>query len=92
VVTLLHDEAKVDYVAPGHCTGEPAFAALMQAFGDHYLYAGLGTVIALGPQPHPLVSRGSSDRALAGEERSSYFGSKYCPRTSEHPPVCRSPG
>jgi len=65
VVTLLHDTAKIDYVAPGHCTGEPAFTALMQSFGDHYLYAGLGTVIALGPQPHSLVSRDSSDRAPA---------------------------
>jgi 7,8-dihydropterin-6-yl-methyl-4-(beta-D-ribofuranosyl)aminobenzene 5'-phosphate synthase len=54
-VTLLHDTARVDYIAPGHCTGEPAFAALMNAFGDHYLYAGLGTVIALEPQPHPLA-------------------------------------
>jgi 7,8-dihydropterin-6-yl-methyl-4-(beta-D-ribofuranosyl)aminobenzene 5'-phosphate synthase len=34
-------------MAPGHCTGEPAFAALRKAFGDHYLYAGLGSVIEL---------------------------------------------
>src|SRR5580698_8269314 len=27
-VTALHDRFKVDYVAPGHCTGETAFAAL----------------------------------------------------------------
>ncbi len=51
IVTGLHDGAKVDYVAPGHCTGEPTFAALRKAFGDHYLYAGLGTTIALGPTP-----------------------------------------
>jgi len=24
---------------PGHCTGEPEFAALKRAFGDHYVYA-----------------------------------------------------
>lgn len=47
-VTLLHDRAQVDYIAPGHCTGEPAFAALERAFGKRYLYAGLGTVIGLG--------------------------------------------
>jgi hypothetical protein len=40
----------------------------MQSFGDHYLYDGLGTVIALGPQPHPLVSCDSSDGALAYAE------------------------
>jgi 7,8-dihydropterin-6-yl-methyl-4-(beta-D-ribofuranosyl)aminobenzene 5'-phosphate synthase len=28
IVTALHDTFKVEYVAPGHCTGEPAFAAL----------------------------------------------------------------
>jgi 7,8-dihydropterin-6-yl-methyl-4-(beta-D-ribofuranosyl)aminobenzene 5'-phosphate synthase len=45
VVTALHDRFKVDYIAPGHCTGEPAFTALKKAFGDHYLYAGLGTTL-----------------------------------------------
>jgi metal-dependent hydrolase (beta-lactamase superfamily II) len=43
VVSALHDTYKVDFIAPGHCTGEPAFAALRKAFGEHYLYAGLGT-------------------------------------------------
>jgi len=47
IVTALHDTFKVEYVAPGHCTGEPAFAALKKAFGDHYEYAGLGTTIEL---------------------------------------------
>ena len=44
-VTSLHETWKVDDVAPGHCTGEPAFAALQKAFGERYLYAGLGTRI-----------------------------------------------
>ena len=48
IVTVLHDTFKVQYVAPGHCTGEPAFTALKKAFGEHYLYAGLGTTLALG--------------------------------------------
>lgn len=52
VVSALHDAFKVEYVAPGHCTGEPAFAALKKAFGDRYLYAGLGTTLALSPTPH----------------------------------------
>lgn len=47
IVTALHDIFKVEYVAPGHCTGEPAFAALKTAFGDRYLYAGLGTTLEL---------------------------------------------
>src|SRR6266513_281088 len=47
IVTALHDRFKVEYVAPGHCTGEPAFTALKKAFGDHYLYAGLGTTLTL---------------------------------------------
>jgi len=44
-VTALHDQFRVEYVAPGHCTGEPAFTALKQAFADHYIYAGLGTTL-----------------------------------------------
>jgi 7,8-dihydropterin-6-yl-methyl-4-(beta-D-ribofuranosyl)aminobenzene 5'-phosphate synthase len=47
MVTALHDTFKVEYVAPGHCTGEPAFAALKKAFGDRYKYAGLGTTLEL---------------------------------------------
>jgi 7,8-dihydropterin-6-yl-methyl-4-(beta-D-ribofuranosyl)aminobenzene 5'-phosphate synthase len=44
VVMSLHDRWRVDQIAPGHCTGEPAFAALKQIFGARYVYAGLGTV------------------------------------------------
>jgi 7,8-dihydropterin-6-yl-methyl-4-(beta-D-ribofuranosyl)aminobenzene 5'-phosphate synthase len=47
IVTALHDKWKVDRVALGHCTGEPAFAAFQRAFGVHYNYAGLGSVIEL---------------------------------------------
>jgi 7,8-dihydropterin-6-yl-methyl-4-(beta-D-ribofuranosyl)aminobenzene 5'-phosphate synthase len=47
-VAALKDTFKVENVAPGHCTGEPTFAALKKAFGDRYLYAGLGTALPLG--------------------------------------------
>ena len=50
-VEALHDTYKVDYIAPGHCTGEPAFAALKKAFGEHYLYAGLGTTVTAATAP-----------------------------------------
>jgi len=42
VAQALRDEWQVQTVAPGHCTGEPAFLALSEAFGNRYLYAGLG--------------------------------------------------
>ena len=38
---------KVRKIAPGHCTGELAFARLKKAYGENYLYAGLGTTVAL---------------------------------------------
>ena len=47
IATVLHDQYKLDLVAPGHCTGEPEFAALKKTFGDRYVYAGAGTVIEL---------------------------------------------
>lgn len=50
IVMALHDTFKVAYIAPGHCTGEPAFTALKKAFADRYLYAGLGTVLSLDAQ------------------------------------------
>jgi len=54
IAAVLHDQYKLDRVAPGHCTGEPEFAALRRAFGDHYVYAGLGSVVDL---PGATVSR-----------------------------------
>jgi 7,8-dihydropterin-6-yl-methyl-4-(beta-D-ribofuranosyl)aminobenzene 5'-phosphate synthase len=45
ISAALHDQWKLDYVAVGHCTGEPTFAALQKTFGDRYIYAGLGTVM-----------------------------------------------
>lgn len=45
VVEHLKTKWKVQRIAPGHCTGEPAFSRLKKAFGENYLYAGLGTKI-----------------------------------------------
>ncbi len=64
VVKSLRDTFKVAYIAPGHCTGEPAFAELKKGFGDRYLYAGLGTTFALGPKPH-AVARGAENTSPA---------------------------
>ena len=47
LATELHDNLKIDRIAPGHCTGEPEFAALKKTFGDRYVYAGAGTVVDL---------------------------------------------
>jgi len=43
LVEDLKTKWKVQRIAPGHCTGEPAFARLKKAYGENYLYAGLGT-------------------------------------------------
>lgn len=73
IVTGLRDTWKVDYVAPGHCTGEPTFAALKRAFGERYLYAGLGTTIALGATPHPAAGvRHEVAQALDEHDLRSY--------------------
>jgi 7,8-dihydropterin-6-yl-methyl-4-(beta-D-ribofuranosyl)aminobenzene 5'-phosphate synthase len=47
LTTALRDHWRLDRVAPGHCTGEPGFAALARAFGDRYVYAGLGSTVKL---------------------------------------------
>src|SRR5215467_1847085 len=43
LANALHDKWRIDRIAPGHCTGEPAFAKLKQVFGASYVYAGLGS-------------------------------------------------
>ena len=73
ITRVLHDVHKVDYVAPGHCTGEPTFVALRRAFGDRYLYAGLGTTIALTPMPHVLADD-RSHPAFDATELAEYRG------------------
>lgn len=47
LVQRLHQQWRVTQVAPGHCTGEPAFATLQREYGDDYLYAGLGRRVVL---------------------------------------------
>jgi len=47
ISTALHERWKLDGIAPGHCTGEPAFAILQRNFGDQYHYAGLGSVVSI---------------------------------------------
>ena len=59
-VATLKETYKVESIAPGHCTGEPTFAALKRAFGDRYLYAGLGTTLSLGPNTGPPMRRGEA--------------------------------
>ena len=59
VIALLRDKFKVESVAPGHCTGEATFAALRRAFGERYLYAGLGTSFALGATRRAVAAAGA---------------------------------
>lgn len=63
IAASLRDTWKIENVAPGHCTGEPTFAALREAFGDRYVYAGAGTVLELGKSRRadagPLVHKAS---------------------------------
>jgi 7,8-dihydropterin-6-yl-methyl-4-(beta-D-ribofuranosyl)aminobenzene 5'-phosphate synthase len=69
----LHDNWKVAFIAPGHCTGEPAFAILKETFGDKYVYAGLGSTVVLGPQ---VIVKAEANqpvqRAMDAEDYRSY--------------------
>src|SRR5215467_2220034 len=50
IAVALRDDLNVGFIAPAHCTGEPAFAILKETFGDRYIEAGLGTTVLLGPK------------------------------------------
>jgi len=47
IARALRDQWRVERIAPGHCTGEPGFAALQEVFGENYLFAGLGESVRL---------------------------------------------
>jgi 7,8-dihydropterin-6-yl-methyl-4-(beta-D-ribofuranosyl)aminobenzene 5'-phosphate synthase len=47
VAAVLHDTYRVARLAPGHCTGEPAFRWFKQVWQRQYVYAGVGSVIPL---------------------------------------------
>jgi 7,8-dihydropterin-6-yl-methyl-4-(beta-D-ribofuranosyl)aminobenzene 5'-phosphate synthase len=64
-VTALKDTFKGESIAPGHC------AALKKAFGDQYLYAGLGTTLPLGAKTGSDVRRGEGP-ALQQDDLTTY--------------------
>jgi 7,8-dihydropterin-6-yl-methyl-4-(beta-D-ribofuranosyl)aminobenzene 5'-phosphate synthase len=73
VIATLRDTYKVAYVAPGHCTGEPTFTALRKAFGENYLYAGLGSTLVLGGIPRAVGASGrTAPPALSDDDLQSY--------------------
>jgi 7,8-dihydropterin-6-yl-methyl-4-(beta-D-ribofuranosyl)aminobenzene 5'-phosphate synthase len=47
IAAALRDTYKVDRLAPGHCTGEPAFYRFKNTWKGNYTYAGVGSVIPL---------------------------------------------
>jgi 7,8-dihydropterin-6-yl-methyl-4-(beta-D-ribofuranosyl)aminobenzene 5'-phosphate synthase len=71
VVATLKDTYKVERIAPGHCTGEPTFAALKKAFADRYIYAGLGTTVALAANAGSDTRRGEGP-ALQQDDLNTY--------------------
>ena len=73
IAASLRDSFNVHFIAPVHCTGEPAFAILKESFGDRYLYAGLGTTLLLGPKVTVKAEAGQPSRqAMDAEDLRSY--------------------
>ena len=68
IAASLRDNWSVRYIAPVHCTGEPAFAILKETFGDRYIYAGLGTTVLLGPKVTVKAEAGQPNKMAMDEE------------------------
>jgi hypothetical protein len=73
IAASLRDRLNVRFIAPVHCTSEPAFAILKESFGDRYLYAGLGTTLLLGPKVTAKAEAEQPSRqAMDAEDLHSY--------------------
>jgi hypothetical protein len=73
IAASLRDNLNVRFIAPAHCTGEPAFAILKESFGDRYIYAGLGTTVLLGPKVTVKAEAGQPNKqAMDAEDLRSY--------------------
>jgi 7,8-dihydropterin-6-yl-methyl-4-(beta-D-ribofuranosyl)aminobenzene 5'-phosphate synthase len=68
IAASLRDTWSVRYIAPTHCTGEPAFAILKDAFADRYIYAGLGTTVLLGPKVTVKAEAGQPNKVAMDED------------------------
>ena len=73
IAAFLHDEANVGFIAPTHCTGEPAFAILKESFGDKYVYTGLGSTVVVGEKVTVKAEAGEPVKyAMDAEDYRSY--------------------
>jgi len=73
IATVLRDEQRVAWIAPMHCTGEPAFAILRQSFGDRYLYAGLGSTLVLGSSIKTVAEAGQPQIKAMDEQELQHY-------------------
>lgn len=86
----LHDTWKVDFIAPGHCTGEPAFSALAEAFGNRYLYAGLGSTILLADTYSQTTTK-ANPRPMSAEDSLAYKSFATAEIEQDHLPTDKRP-
>ena len=73
IATSLRDNWKIAWIAPVHCTGEPAFAILKESFGDRYLYAGLGTTLTVGARVKSMADAGQQQLTAPDEEDLQHY-------------------
>jgi 7,8-dihydropterin-6-yl-methyl-4-(beta-D-ribofuranosyl)aminobenzene 5'-phosphate synthase len=77
VIAALRDTYQVGFVAPGHCTGEATFAALKRAFGERYLYAGLGSTFELGATPHAVDGTVAAVNSASNADDLQGYAARY---------------
>ena len=85
IVATLQDTYKVGYVAPGHCTGEFTFTELKKAFGERYLYAGLGARFAIDARPRVLAEAGQEGPASMDSRDITSYRALLAGRNDEDP-------
>lgn len=85
IADALKTSLSVDWIAPAHCTGEPAFQILREQYKEHYLYAGLGSSITINDEGEVTASESVPSISMQSDDALEYRLLSQIELSENHP-------